>query len=213
MYMMVFLLVLLFIWLMFRIVQYRKRTAEIDERARKISTMNAPTKVKKGRPSLDRKVMEAPSVGLLVIMHKNGQTPAREMFVNALSKGRKGILVTPEDPREVPIDSDIKRIWLNRSIVKRKGEDVTIVNPTNLSGLLEEVNSFITAGDGSTVVLLDQFQDLMNANDLPRVIKFLSMLRERSAKDRVSILVPLPYKTIPQRIRNQIMESFETVVV
>lgn len=213
MYLMAFLLLLLFAWLMFRIIQYRKRTTEIDERARKISALNAPTKVKKGRPSYDRKVMEAPSVGLLVIMHKNGQTPAREMFVNALTKNRKGILITAEDPKEVPIENDIKRIWLNRSIVKRRGNDIIIVNPTNLSGLLEEINSSTSGDEGSTIVLLDEFHEIINTNDIARVIKFLNMLRENAVRDRLSILVPLPYKSLPQRIRNQIMESFETVVV
>ena len=173
--------------------------------------MSSPKPLKKARHAQDRKVMEAPSAGLMVIMHKEGETPAREMFVRAISSGRKGILVSTEDPREVPLEAKVARIWLNRSRVRSGKGDLVVVNPTNLSGVLDEISTSI---DGRpTIVLLDRFEDVIAANDIQRVIRFLSMLRDLSSKEKVSFLVPVGYKAVQQRIRNQIMEAFETVVV
>lgn len=204
-------LMVLLVYVLFRIGQYRKRAHEIDGRAKEISNM-APHPVKKARPS-DRSVLEAPSVGLMVIMHRDGTSPARGMFASAVEKGRPGLIVTTEDPREIPLPSTVRRVWMNRSSVASDLENTSVVNPTNLSGTLDEIATFASSNDGSKIVLLDRFDDVLTTNDMGRVMKFLNMLRERSARDRTSILVPIGYRATPQRVRNQLMEAFETVVV
>jgi hypothetical protein len=206
-------LLILFVWLVYRISGYRKRSREIDDRAREISSMSAPPVVKKARSSPDRTVLETPSVGLLIVMHRDGISPTRGMFVSSVEKGRHGLIVTSEDPRSIPVPPTVKRIWMNRSSVKGEIENTMVVNPTNLSGTLDEIATFAAESGRSSVVLLDRFDDLITSNDLPRVVKFLNMLRERSAKDRMAILVPIGYRAVPQRVRNQLMEAFETVVV
>jgi hypothetical protein len=204
-------LLLLFAWLMFRVARYKARSREIDQRVKEISQMSSPRPLKKARHASDKKVMEAPNAGLMVIMHKDGTSPARDMFVNAISKGRTGLIVTTDDPNEIPLDPGIRRIWLNRSTRKMRSENVVVVNPTNLSGVLDEIT--LTLEGRPSTVLLDNFEDVIGANDIQRVVRFLDMLRELSAKEKVSFLVPIGYRTIPQRVRNQIMEAFETVVV
>jgi hypothetical protein len=206
-------LVLLFVWLMFRIAQFRKRRNEIDEKAKEISGLESRKAEGRSKPSADRSVMEPPTVGLLLIMHKAGTSPARGMFLSAVEKGRAGLIMTPEDPSDMPIPPSVKRIWLSRSSTKNGMDNTVIVNPTNLSGALDEIATFASDAGGHNVVLLDRFEEVITGNELPRVMKFLSMLRERTARDRMAVLVPVGYKATPQRTRNQMMEAFQTVVV
>jgi hypothetical protein len=204
-------ILVLSLYLAYRLSRYRSRSREIDERAKEINRLSAPPKSKKARHAPDRKVLEAPTQGVMVVMHREGESPAREMFVNALGKGRKGMVVSTQDPKEIPLDTEVPRIWLNRSKVKAK-TGATVVNPTNLSGVLDEITSFVETNT-PCVVILDRFEDVVGANDIQRVLRFLGMLRELSAKHKASFLVPIGYRALPQRPRNQIMESFETVVV
>jgi len=204
-------LVLLLAWLVFRLARYRSRRIDIEQRAKEISRMSAPPDVKRARAASDRSNLQAPAAGILLVMHRAGESPARGMFVRAVEGGRRGIVVTSEDPRNVPLEGDVHRIWLNRSTVRSLPEGTAAVNPTNLSGLLEDIAS--AQAGRRAIVLLDRFEELMAQNDIDRVMRFLNMLRDRSARDRLTVLVPLAYKAVPQRVRSRLMEAFETVVV
>jgi len=88
-----------------------------------------------------------------------------------------------------------------------------VVNPTNLSVILDEVRTYMKSGPAGGVVFFEGFDEIISGNEMNRVIRFLRMLRSACREDHFSSVVPLAYRAVTQRVRNQLKDGFETVVV
>ena len=206
-------LTLLVAYLIYRINTYKKRIAPIRHISTEISTMDREDRrspKKKTGPSIDTPVI--PESELLVILHKENRKPWLKAVSSKLSEGRRGVIVTVKDPDTIRsrYRGDVRFIWLDRSTAHDLKEDMTVVNPTNLSKLLQEIEDTIEA---EGIVLFNGFEEVLGANETSRVIRFLRMLNDSCSKKRYSSIIPANYRAVPQRVRVQLTESFESVVI
>jgi hypothetical protein len=203
-------LILLVAYMMYRIGAYRRKMSVVNS-ARTISTAGRDSpRAEKGSGIIDSPTI--PEKEILVILHKGNTKPWLKPVNEKLSKGLRVVVVTLREPSRIRsrFRGDSYFIWLDRSTAHGRSGDLSIVNPTNLSKLLSEIEDNITK-DG--VVLFHGFEDLLSTNDASRVLRFLGMLEELCRKKDFSTVVPAPYKAVPQRIRVQLTEGFETVVI
>ncbi len=203
-------LILLIAYLMYRIGSYKKKI-QVKDSAGEISLLE-----KERKPDArNNNIIETPTIPegeVLIILHKGNSRPWRKAVRNKLREGRRGVIITMRDPSQLrsSFKGDVRFIWLDRSTAHNLGKNITVVNPTNLSKLLQEIQAS-TKKEG--LVLFRGFEDLLSSNDASRVIRFLKMLDESCRKGNFSTIVPAPYKAVPQRIRVQLTEGFETVVI
>ena len=198
------------IWLLFRIRSYRRRIREIENLAGEISTMGPSSGARVGDTS-----PILPESDILIIFNRGTREPWKRRFNTSVSKGLKGMVISTHEPRKVrsQYPGDIMIVWLNRSTAVGREKDVALVNPTNLPGLIDEVESHLIDNGIGGIVLLDGFEDILRYNDPDRVIRFLQSLRDRCSRGKISVVAPMNYRAVPQRVRNQLSESFETVVI
>jgi hypothetical protein len=102
---------------------------------------------------------------------------------------------------------------LNRSRAVKTGDDVAVVNPTNLSGVIDEIDEYFRENHRKGAILMDRFEDVIEANDINRVMRFLKTMKDKASREKLAVIVPLSYKAVPQRVRNQLQESFEAVIL
>lgn len=198
-------------------ITFRKKRERIDELAREISEIE-------GRQTGGEIMVKTPSAAsppdlpvgdLLIILHRNGKKPWKTTFRKTLKEGIPGLVVSTASPKEIRsrFGGDLKIIWLNRSRAVKTEGDVAVVNPTNLSGIIDETNEFFKENHRKGVILMDRFEDVIEANDINRVMRFLKTMKEKASREKLAVIVPLSYKAAPQRVRNQLQESFEAVVL
>jgi len=199
-------------WTLYRIGQHRKKMRELDktsiEIGRMAGTERQPKVAEPSAPTL-------PASDLLVVFFRNKKRPWRRPVADRIGKGDRVLIITSRPPSEVskmypggPI-----HIWLDRSTAHEVDDRTIVVNPTNLSSVLEEVRSHISKRKGGGVVVFEAFEEVLTANEVDRVIRFLKMLKQSARDNMISVIVPLPYRAVPQRVRNQLTEGFESVVM
>jgi hypothetical protein len=204
-------LILLVAYLIFRIGTYRKRSS-IEDSAREISDLKSEKKVSERRVDPHIEIPVIPEAELLIILYKGNRKPWMNVMKEKLSEGRRVVVVSSKDPssQRSSFRGDSHFIWLNRSTAHEEADDLTVVNPTNLSSLLREITASIER-DG--IILFKGFEDLLQANESSRILRFLQMLDDECGSGGFSSIIPAPYKALPQRTRVQLTENFETVVI
>lgn len=196
------------VWWIFRIARFKKRRDEIDRLSMEIADLEG----KKAPASKGPHSPKLPEEDLLLILHRNGNRPWKGAFRDAVESGKRAMIVTARNPREVRSQyrGDYGLVWLNRSVAHKPQNGVRVVNPTNLSGIVDEADQYFKNGG---VLLLDGFDEMMHANEIGRIMRFLRTMQGRAGDMNVSVIAPLNYRATPQRIRNQLTESFEVVVI
>ncbi|MCU0799299.1 MAG: DUF835 domain-containing protein [Candidatus Thermoplasmatota archaeon] len=208
-------LVMVLAYMIYRITSHRKKVNRLYDLSREIGSTIPRT----GRSRIDigAPVMEpvVPDNDLIILFHRNGNKVWLSAFRSRLESGSPGLLVTPQPPgpkrREYPAGA--RTIWLDRSIAHPEESGSTVINPTNLSALFREIEDHFQKGGGKGVLLMDDFESVLTANDPQRVIRFLTMLRGSCARTGYSALVPIAYRAVPQRVRNQLSEAMDAVVM
>lgn len=208
-------LVLVLAYMIFRISSHRRKVKRLYDMSREIGS-SVP---RKGRGSIDATAPASepvvPDDDLVILFHRNGNKVWLNAFKSRMEKGASGLLVTPQPPgpkrREYPTEATT--IWLDRSIAHPGEKGSTVINPTNLSALFREIEDHFQKGDRGGIILLDDFESVLTTNDPQRVIRFLTMLRGSCARFGYSALVPIAYRAVPQRVRNQLSEAMDTVVM
>ncbi|OYT46055.1 hypothetical protein B6U90_02000 [Thermoplasmatales archaeon ex4484_6] len=206
-------LVLLAAYLIFRIGALKRKMRRLDAISRDIGDMERTSAG--GSPRIKKAVIETPMVPegeLLIILNRGNRKPWMDVVSGRLRAGNRGVVVTVKVPSSVRsrFRGDVKFIWLDRSTAHDVDDDTVIVNPTNLSGVLQDIESFV--GEGG-IVLVDGFAEILASNEDRRVIRFLRMLESSCAARRFSAVVPAPYRSVSQRTRVLLTESFQTVVI
>ncbi|MGA1821068.1 MAG: DUF835 domain-containing protein [Thermoplasmatota archaeon] len=215
--MMSVLVVLTIAWWIYRLISFKKKRERIEELAREISEMHVQQTGKNsdGTGSQFDMAPQLPEGDLLILLHKNGRKPWKTTFRKSVKEGIPGLIVSTSPPREIrsQFKGEIKIIWLNRSKAVKSEDSVAVVNPTNLSGIIDETDEYFRENHKKGVILMDRFEDVIQANDMSRVLKFLKTMKEKASRERLAVIVPLSYKATPQRVRNQLQESFEAVIL
>jgi hypothetical protein len=156
-----------------------------------------------------------PDKELLIVMYRNKKRPWRGVVNSRSEDNMKVMVISPRKPKEMRrlYPSVPMIVWLDRSTAHDLDDDTVVVNPTNLSSLLEEIRSYIGKGGKGGTVVFEGFEEVISGNEVSRVIRFLNMLKQTCREDAISVIVPLPYRAVPQRVRNQLSEGFESVVI
>ncbi len=206
-------ILIVLIWWAYRLSTFRRKRRKIELLSQDIGKMYADGV--KNAHAQSRTGPEIPEGNLLVLFHHGNRSPWKRTFNRALKHQGHGMVVSTSNPEEVKSQykGDIRIVWLNRSTAAKTRRSVVVVNPTNLSGVINEVDTFFVEGERKGVILLDGFEDILRSNDASRVIRFLNAMRDRCAGNDLSLIAPLSYKAVPQRVRSQIEESFDTVVI
>jgi len=203
-------LILALAWTLYRINAHRRRVRDLGEVTG--SVQGAGSGVEElpveGPPSL-------PDKDILLVMYRNRDRPWRSAVLSRLKEGSRGVVISTMPPGEMRefYRGRIRFIWLDRSTAHEPEDGVVVVNPTNLSGILDEISSYLKAGSAGGVVVIEGFEDMVHQNDISRLLKFLNMLRQLCRGRSISAVVPFPYRAVTQRVRNQLTEGFESVVI
>jgi hypothetical protein len=206
-------LLLLLIWTMYRIQHHRKKMNEMDRIAIDVGKMSKEDR--SPGPRDDEHPPTLPEKELLIVMYRNRKRPWRGVVNSRIKEGKRVLVISPRPPKEMKrlYPNAPKIVWLDRSTAHDLDGGTTVVNPTNLSSLLEEIRSYLGKGPRGGTVVFEGFEEIISGNELNRVIRFLSMLKQTCREISISAVVPLPYRAIPQRTRNQLTEVFESVVI
>ena len=206
-------ILIVLIWWAYRLSTFRRKRRKIELLSQDIGEMYADGVTRAHAQSGPGP--EIPDGNLLVLFHHGNRSPWKRTFNRALKEKGHGMVVSTSNPEEVrsQYKGDIRIVWLNRSTAARARRSVVVVNPTNLSGVINEVDTFFVEGERKGVILLDGFEDILQFNDVSRVIRFLNAMKDRCAGNDLSLIAPLSDKAVPQRVRSQIEESFDTVVI
>jgi hypothetical protein len=206
-------LLLLMIWTMYRIRLHRKKMRDMDLTAREIGELSREDIPKS--TVKDEEPPTLPEKELLIVMYRNRKRPWRRVVNSRSDEGSRVMVISPRPPREMrKLYPSVQRfIWLDRSTAHELEEDTVVVNPTNLSSLLEEITEYVGKRGKPGIAVFEGFEEIISGNDLDRVLRFLNMVKQ-SCRDRsISVVVPLPYRAVPQRVRNRLTEGFESVVI
>ncbi len=201
-------LILALVWTVYRINSHKRKISRMEGIAGEVERDISSRSERKVSPPSG-----LPESELLIVLYRNRDRPWRGTINSRTSLEGPLVVVTTDPPDQIrTIYKGLKSIvWLDRSTAHDLEEDEIVVNPTNLSRVLDEINN--TIGKKGGIVVFEGFEGILAANEMSRVIRFLTMLR-RSCNDRsISAVVPLPYKAVTQRVRNQLVEGFESVVV
>ena len=206
-------LLILAAYLFYIINNLKKKHKEVYDKSREIGSLEKEvftSNVRAKPSSIDTPI--APVGDILVILHRENRKPWMNVIKERSKEGRKVVIVTKKDPSKLrtPSIGSPFYIWLDRSTAHDTRQDVRIINPTNLSKILQEIENSM---DEMGIVLLRDLDGMLDDNDPSRVINFLHMLSTSCRKVPYSVIAPAPYRSIPQRIRSQLTESFETVVI
>ncbi|MBN1389944.1 MAG: hypothetical protein JXA22_04810 [Candidatus Thermoplasmatota archaeon] len=202
-------LIVLMTWTLYRIRAHRNKMRNFDETAMEIGRMHHEEKeTARSAPTL-------PESDLLIVMFRSRGRPWRGAVTSKMERGAKVLVVSPRPPAEVRTMYPKRpvHIWLDRSTAHDVPEGTFVINPTNLSSILEEIRSAFPIGGRGGIVVFEGFEDVLSNNAIDRMIRFLKMLQNISRERGISSVVPLPYKAVPQRVRNQLVDGFQSVVI
>jgi hypothetical protein len=206
-------LILALAWTLYRINNHKRRLKTIESDAMGMGRMQEDRSDEgSGSPVAPPSL---PENELLLVMYRNKDRPWRAAVGKRLKERNKAVVISTTPPSEVRefYEGRTRFVWLDRSTAHELKKDEVVVNPTNLSGILDEISGFLKLGSARSVVVFEGFEDVVHQNEVERVIKFLNMLRQLCRDRSISAVVPFPYKAVTQRVRNQITEGFESVVI
>ncbi len=155
-------------------------------------------KRKKDKISPGRVVPVVPPVkmeaGLSYLLPSEKPDNAFRILTRELRKGASGLIITRLHPEEVKSRFNIGSSpvhWLSRAFTKES------MSPTNLGGLADEIAIFVEK-EKEPVVLLDGVEYLIIQNDLQKVVKFISTVRDCIAMHKARMLIPFNLQSVDE---------------
>jgi hypothetical protein len=208
-------LVLVLAYMIYRISSHRKKMNRLYDLSREIGSsvpMKGSGRIDRGAKVTDPVI---PEKDLIVLFHRNGNRAWADVFRRRTRGGGPGLLVTSDPPKKGDVGGPdgTRTIWLDRSMAHPEARNMTVINPTDLSALYREIEDHFQGKPSGGILLLDGFESVLGANEAQRVIRFLTMLRGSCARHGYSTMVPIAYRAVPQRVRNQLSEAMDTVVM
>lgn len=140
----------------------------------------------------------------LVIESKNSSI-AYGAFIDQISKGRKGILVTRYHPELISQKYGIHNtpiIWL----AAQPGADR--IDPSNLSVLQHTIVEFLRKGENA-VVMIDGVEYLVSNNTPEKVLRVLLSIKDEVITAKSILIIPIDPETIETRYLSILEKEFE----
>jgi len=111
---------------------------------------------------------------------------AFRILAKELRKGAPGLVITRLHPEEVRARFHVGKCpvhWLSRAFTRDS------LSPTNLGGVAGEIEGFVEK-ESNAVVLLDGIEYLIVQNDLQKVVRFVSTVRDSVAMHKARMVIP-----------------------
>lgn len=199
-------------YFIFRFGSYKRKVRPVEETSLDIGRTD---RMMRKDPSVMGHSVDIPTIPdgqVLIVLHRKTGQNWKRAVTTSLKNGRKGVIISVTDPEKLRsrYRGDVRFIWLERSNAHTVRKDSVVVNPTNLSMILQEIESMISS---EGIVVITDLEDILGSNETSRIVRFLRMLDDSCSKKGYSALVPASYRAIPQRVRVQLTESFDTVVI
>ena len=152
---------------------------------------------KQGSPS-SRIVPMVPKInmepGTSYLLPSDRPDPAFRLLTRELKKGSSAMVITRLHPEEVRARFKIGPTpvhWLSRAFTKDS------LSPTNLGAIADEVENFV-AKLKSPIILLDGIEYLIVQNDLQKVVRFVSTVRDAIAMHKAKMLIPFNMQSVDE---------------
>lgn len=119
---------------------------------------------------------------------------AFKLLTRELRKGASGMIITRLHPQEVRARFDIGSAsvhWLSRAFTKDS------VSPTNLGAMADEIAAFV-GKNNNPVILLDGIEYLIVQNDLQKVVRFVSTVRDCVAMNKARLVIPFNMQSVDE---------------
>ena len=140
-------------------------------------------------PTVPRIKMEP---GVSYLLPAENPDGAFKIFVREVGNGAAGMIITRLHPEEVRGRFNIGTSsihWLSRAFTKES------VSPTNLGAVAEQIEIFVSKVPNA-VILLDGIEYLIVQNDLQKVVRFVSSVRDSVAMHRAKMIIPFNMKSV-----------------
>jgi hypothetical protein len=155
-------------------------------------------------PTLPRINMEAGSTYLLP---SDKPDMAFKIFTKEVSNGASGMIITRLHPGEVKSRFSVGSSpihWLSRAFTKES------MSPTNLGAVAEQIDGFVSKNN-NPLVLLDGIEYLIVQNDLQKVVRFISSVRDSIALHRARMVIPFNMQSVDESGRALISRDLRVI--
>lgn len=119
---------------------------------------------------------------------------AFRLLAKELRKGASGMVITRLHPQEVRAKFDVGSCsvhWLSRAFTKDS------VSPTNLGAMADDIAAFV-GKNNNPVILLDGIEYLIVQNDLQKVVRFVSTVRDCVAMNKARMVIPFNMQSVDE---------------
>jgi hypothetical protein len=155
-------------------------------------------------PTLPRIKMEP---GTTYLLPSDKPDMAFRIFTKEISNGASGMVITRLHPGEVRAKFNVGSSsihWLSRAFTKDS------MSPTNLGAVAEQVEIFVSK-TSNPVVLLDGIEYLIVQNDLQKVVRFISSVRDSVALHRACMVIPFNMQSVDESGRALITRDLHVI--
>ncbi len=148
--------------------------------------------------------------GLYLVKEENGEKGIR-LFRELLDAGYGGLVFTRKHPnylKEMKGMKDVPAAWFSSTPVK----EITCISPLNIQKMLIMVQSAMTQGERSAVLVLG-FEYILTNIDFNRALNLLQVLNDRIMTSDGSIVIfSMDLDILGDRERKLMMREFEEIL-
>ena len=142
-------------------------------------------------PTLPHLKMEP---GISYVLPTEKPDMAFKLFTRELRNGGQGLVITRLHPEEVKSKFNVGSSaihWLSRAFTKDS------MSPTNLGAVAEQIEGFVESQQNA-LVLLDGIEYLIVQNDLQKVVRFVSTVRDSVAMHKARLVIPFNMQCVDE---------------
>ncbi len=147
------------------------------------------------------------------IVDEEKPTRSYDIFKQAINRGRAGLCITRTHPESISFygsSENVRFIWLT-SVNYRLGK-VSSLQPTDLSLITNEINSFIREGLKG-IVLLDGVELLITNNGFDSTAKALTSIKDNIRVNKGILIISINLKTLKEEEKNFLIREFNLIQI
>ena len=166
---------------------------------------------KKSSPPSDHVIPTVPWIkmepGSTYLLPTDKPDMAFKIFTKEVSNGASGMIITRLHPGEVKARFSVGSSpihWLSRAFTKES------MSPTNLGAVAEQIEGFVSKNN-NPLVLLDGIEYLIVQNDLQKVVRFISSVRDSVALHSARMVIPFNMQSVDESGRALISRDLHVI--
>ena len=147
------------------------------------------------------------SPGSTYLLPSSKPDMAFKIFAKEIRNGANGMIITRLHPGEVKARFSVGSCpihWLSRAFTKES------MSPTNLGAMAEQIEGFVSKNN-NPLVLLDGIEYLIVQNDLQKVVRFISSVRDSVALHSARMVIPFNMQSVDESGRALITRDLHVI--